>query len=83
MAKYFLFQSYGVVGLQIRRDKCITEKSGLLQYRKPGDNIMADCSFGITNILPPGVGLHIPPFKGARAQLTAEEVTETVHIASV
>ena len=44
---------------------------------------MADCSFGITNILPPGVGLHILPFKGARAQLTAEEVTETVHIASV
>ena len=44
---------------------------------------MADCSFGITNILPPGVSLHIPPFKGARAQLTAEEMTETVHIASV
>lgn len=44
---------------------------------------MADGGFEITNILPPGVGLHIPPFKGARAQLTAEEVTETVHIASV
>ncbi|XP_068756790.1 uncharacterized protein [Montipora capricornis] len=64
-------------------DKCITEKSGLMQYLKPGDNIMADRGFEITNILPPGVGLNIPPFKGARAQLTAEEVTETVHIASV
>lgn len=28
-------------------------------------------------------GLNIPPFKGARAQLSAEEVTETVHITSV
>ena len=55
-------------------DKCITEKSGLLQYLKPGDNIMADRGFEITNILPPGVGLNIPSFKGARAQLTAEEV---------
>ena len=64
-------------------DKCITEKSGLLQYLKPGDNIMADRGFEITNILPSGVGLNIPPFKGAMAQLTAEEVTETVHIASV
>ena len=44
---------------------------------------MADRGFEITNILPTGVGLNIPPFKGARAQLTAEEVTETVHIASV
>ena len=61
----------------------IKEKSGLLQHLKPGDNVMADGGFEITNILPPGVGLHIPPFKGARAQLTAEEVTETVHIASV
>ena len=64
-------------------DKCITEKSGLLQYLKPGDNIMADRGFEITSILPPGVGLNIPPFKGTRAQLTAEEATETVHIASV
>ena len=64
-------------------DKYITEKSGLLKYLKPGDNVMADRGFEITNILPPGVGLNIPPFKAARAQLTAEEVNETVHIASV
>lgn len=64
-------------------DKCITQKSGFLQYLKPGDNVVADRGFEITDILPPGVGLNIPPFKGARAQLTAEEVTETVHIASV
>lgn len=64
-------------------DKFITEKSGLVQYLKPGDNAMADRGFEITDILPPGVGLNIPPFKGTRAQLTAEEVNETVHIASV
>ena len=47
-------------------DKCITQKSGFLQYLKPGDNVMADRVFEITDILPPGVGLNIPPFKGAR-----------------
>lgn len=64
-------------------DRFITEKSGFLQYLKPGDNVMADRGFEITSILPPGVDLNIPPFKGSRAQLTAEEVTETIHIASV
>ena len=64
-------------------DRFITEKSGFLQYLEPGDNVMADRGFEITSILSPGVGLNIPPFKGSRAQLTAEEVTETIHIASV
>ena len=64
-------------------DKFITEKSGFLQYLKPGDNVMAGRGFETTNILASGVGLNIPPFKGARAQLRAEEVTETVHFASV
>ena len=36
-----------------------------------------------SDIFSRGVGLNIPPFKGSRDQLTAEEVDETVHIASV
>lgn len=64
-------------------DKFITDKSALVQHLQPGDNVMADRGFDILDILPPGVGLNIPPFKGSRAQLTAEEVEETVHIASI
>ena len=44
---------------------------------------MADRGFDIQDILPPGIGLNIPPFKGSRAQLTAQEVQETVRIATV
>lgn len=62
-------------------DKYITDKSGLVQHLQPGDNVMVDIGFEIYDILPRGVGLNIPPFKGSR--VTAEEVDETVHIASV
>ena len=48
-----------------------------------GDIIMADYGFDIADILPPGVTLNIPPFKGQRDQLTAEESEETARIASV
>ena len=58
-------------------DKEITQKCGVLQLLEDGDNIMADRGFDISNILPPGVSLNIPPFKGNRSQLTAEETEET------
>eukprot|EP00795_Rhopilema_esculentum_P003906 gene3906-15222_t len=61
-------------------DKEITQKCGVLQLLENGDNIMADRGFDISNILPPGVSLNIPPFKGTRSQLTAEE---TARIAAV
>lgn len=64
-------------------DKVITSHSGILDLLEAGDNVMADRGFDIGDILPPGVGLNIPPFKGTRDQLTSEEVEETVHIASV
>ena len=64
-------------------DKEITKKSGVLALLENGDNIMADRGFDIKDILPPGVSLNIPPFKGARAQLTAQEVEDTACIASV
>ena len=44
---------------------------------------MADRGFDIQDILPEGVGLNIPPFKGEEKQLTVLEVEETMSIASV
>ena len=64
-------------------DKQLTKDSGVLQYLEKGDNVMADRGFDIQDILPPGVTLNIPPFKGQRDQLSAEEAEETAKIASV
>jgi len=64
-------------------DKEITQKCGVLALMEPGDNIMADRGFDIHELLPPGVSLNIPPFKGTRDQLTPVEAEETAHIASV
>ena len=44
---------------------------------------MADHGFDIQDILPSGITLNIPPFKGQRSQLTAKETEETARIASV
>ena len=52
----------------------ITAKSGILEHLEDGDNLMADRGFDISDILPAGVTLNIPPFKGSRPQLTAQEV---------
>ena len=64
-------------------DKEITSKSGILEHLEDGDNLMADRGFDISDILPAGVTLNIPPFKGSRPQLTAQEVEDTARIASV
>ncbi|XP_078665089.1 LOW QUALITY PROTEIN: uncharacterized protein LOC144907664 [Branchiostoma floridae x Branchiostoma belcheri] len=64
-------------------DKKITLASGVFDFLEPGDNVMADRGFEIQDILPPGVDLNIPPFKGSRDALTAEEVQETMDIAEV
>ena len=64
-------------------DKEITLKSGVLSLLEDGDNNMANRGFDIRDILPPGVTLNIPPFKGQRSQLTAKETEETARIASV
>ncbi|XP_002740602.1 uncharacterized protein LOC100368694, partial [Saccoglossus kowalevskii] len=64
-------------------DKEITKKSGLCEILESGDNVMADRGFEIKGILPAGVDLNIPPFKGTRAKLTAREVQDTMDIASV
>ena len=46
-------------------DKEITLKSGVLALLEDGDTVMADRGFDIEDILPSGVSLNIPPFKGA------------------
>ena len=64
-------------------DKELTQRSGILNFLQDGDNVMADRGFDIADILPHGVSLNIPPFKGNRKQLSAPEVEETARIASV
>ena len=65
-------------------DKELTKNChDLLAALAPGDNVMADRGFEIKGILPEGVSLNIPPFKGSRNQLTAEETEETMKIAAV
>ena len=64
-------------------DKEITKTCGFLNLLEPGDNVMADRGFDIADILPAGVTLNIPPFKGSRAQLTPKESEETARIAAV
>ncbi|XP_022808002.1 uncharacterized protein LOC111345016 [Stylophora pistillata] len=64
-------------------DKVITQQSGILDLFDVRDNIMADRGFHIKDILPPGVDLNFPPFKGTRKQMTAKEVQDTAKIASV
>ena len=46
-------------------DKMLTKESGLLDMLDYGDNVMADRGFDIADILPDGVLLNIPPFKGS------------------
>ena len=63
-------------------DKELTIRSGVLNLLEDGDNIMADRSFDMGDVLPPGITLNIPPFKGTRSQLSSQETEETARIAS-
>jgi hypothetical protein len=76
------FISRGWVGRA--SDKFITEKSGTLEKLLPGDVVLADRGFDISET----VGmyrakLHIPAFTKSRTQLPAEEVEDTRTIANV
>ena len=64
-------------------DKQQTKECGILDLLDPGDSIMADRGYDIMDILPPDVHLNIPPYKGQRDQVTADESEETARIASV
>ena len=43
-------------------DKAITKDSGLLEQLEPGDMVLADKGFLISDIVPQGVSVNIPPF---------------------
>lgn len=65
-------------------NKEITKQCGVLQLQLTSrDNVMADRDFEIEDILPDGVTLNIPHFKGTAAQLSAQAVEDTKSIASV
>ena len=45
-----------------KSDKAIVENSGVLNHFKPGDLILADKGFLISDVVPVGVSVNIPPF---------------------
>lgn len=62
-------------------DKKIVEKSGLLNLIEPGDAIMADKGFTISDLTTPrGIHLIIPPFK-RKSTFSKREVHNTKDIA--
>ena len=56
-------------------DREIVMRSGFWdQQFNNGDSFMVDKGFTIDDLLPPGVGLNIPPFLGMQGQMSAEFV---------
>lgn len=64
-------------------DKHITRESGVLNLLEAGDNVMVDRGFDISDIVPEGVTVNMPPFLAGRQQMTASETENTMSIASV
>ncbi|XP_059895589.1 uncharacterized protein LOC132465617 isoform X2 [Gadus macrocephalus] len=65
-------------------DKFITMNSGILDYLRPGDEVMADRGFLIRDLLfERRVKLVLPAFTRGGSQLTEEQVTATRRIANV
>lgn len=76
----FISHSYGGRA----SDKFIVEDSGILNMLLPGDEVMADRGFPITDLLfPLQVKLNIPAFTNGGKQLTEEKVTDTRRLANV
>ena len=64
-------------------DRELTIKSGLLDKLQPGDSLMADKGFQISDLLyDRGVELNIPPLK-TEAQLSEDDVILTRRIANL
>lgn len=61
-------------------DKKVVAASGILQQLEAGDLVIADKGFLISELLPPGVSLNIPPFLST-PQFTAEQIKATERIA--
>ena len=64
-------------------DKQITRESRILDLLEPGDNVMVDRGFDISNIVPDGVSVNMPPLLAGREQMTVAEAEETISIVSV
>lgn len=65
-------------------DREIVLCSGFLdQTFDNGDSVMADKGFTVQDMLPPRVGLNIPPFLGSQSQMSAEDVVKTQSITSL
>ena len=64
-------------------DKQITRESSVLDLLDEGDNVMVDRGFDISDIVPNGVSVNMPPFLAGRDQMTAAETEQTMSIASV
>ena len=64
-------------------DKQITRGSGVLNLLEPGDNVMVDRGFDISDIVSNGVIVNMPPFLAGRDQMTGVETQETMSIASL
>ena len=54
-------------------DKQITRESGVLDLLEPGDDVMVDHGFDISNLVLDGVSVNMPPFLAGREQMTAAE----------
>lgn len=70
-------------------DRCITEKSGFLDYIERGDHVMAERGFLIIDLLlQRGAYLNMPPFTracnhGKGRHLTSNEIKQAKNIASL
>lgn len=64
-------------------DTFITKNSGLIGNLLPGDQVLADRGFTITDFLPPGVTLAMPAFTRGCKELPEHEVTRTRRLANV
>lgn len=63
-------------------DRVIVEESGLLERLQPGDAIMVDKGFKLSN-LPPGVKMHIPCFRTpGEPQMKENELAHTQQVAT-
>jgi len=65
-------------------DREIVRRRGLLDLPfQDKDSVMADKGFTISDLLPLGVSLNLPPFLGGSDQMPAEDVVKTQEIASL
>ncbi|CAC5415472.1 unnamed protein product [Mytilus coruscus] len=65
-------------------DRELTSECGILDLLEPGDSVMADKGFTISDLLAKRqCALNIPPFRGIKDQFTTEEVFQTQEIAQL